>query len=155
VLPETDRVDPVDTADRERPFAMAEFGAMLVRVQTRERSVVDLATVVTWHSVRKPGDGVPSSNDDAVPSRGVLNQVSGDTAGILQAGMITGGVHWHSAPPVYAPMIAARPITEWNPFDLGFHRAIMIFGRSGAVRLPDLPTYLRREHDDELNELLK
>jgi hypothetical protein len=45
---------------------------------------------------------------------------------------------------------AGRPVTTWSAFDLGVHRAITVPGE----RLPDLPQYLRRTHDAELDEQL-
>ncbi|WP_410625638.1 tetratricopeptide repeat protein [Amycolatopsis sp. cmx-8-4] len=58
-------------------------------------------------------------------------------------------MHLHSRP-AGESLPAGRPITAWSAFDLGVHRAITIPGEP----LPDLPRYLRRAHDDELDHQL-
>ncbi|MFC6093919.1 hypothetical protein [Saccharothrix lopnurensis] len=73
-------------------------------------------------------------------------EMSGEAAAVVQAGSIMGGVHVslharHAAP---SP---ARPITEWHPFDLDVHRAVVVGGAG-------LPAYLPREHDQTLAEAL-
>jgi tetratricopeptide (TPR) repeat protein len=47
----------------------------------------------------------------------------------------------------------ARPVTGWSPFDLGVHRAITVPDAAGEP-LPDLPRYLRRAHDADIDEQL-
>lgn len=64
-------------------------------------------------------------------------------------GHLAGDVHLHSRPDG-EPVPAGRPITAWNAFTLGVHRAITVPGGP----LPDLPRYVRRAHDAELDELL-
>ncbi|KWX05859.1 hypothetical protein TH66_00550 [Carbonactinospora thermoautotrophica] len=44
---------------------------------------------------------------------------------------------------------AGRPVEEWDPFDLGVHRAIEVAGSTG-----ELPEYIPRPHDEELRDLL-
>ncbi|MDQ7808963.1 hypothetical protein Q5425_34955 [Amycolatopsis sp. A133] len=68
--------------------------------------------------------------------------------------MVKGDVHLHSPAPHGPAPGPARPITAWNPFDLGVHRAITVGGAPAGDRLPALPGYLRRPHDDELADLL-
>lgn len=68
--------------------------------------------------------------------------------------MVKGDVHLHSAAVPGAAPGAARPISGWNPFDLGVHRAITLGGQQVGDGLPALPGYLRRSHDDELADLL-
>ncbi|TQM78167.1 hypothetical protein FHX81_0423 [Saccharothrix saharensis] len=79
----------------------------------------------------------------------VRNEMSGEAAAVVQAGSITGGVHVsvHTRQAASSP---ARPITEWHPFDLDVHRAVT----AADARLPDLPAYVAREHDQELAGLL-
>ncbi|WP_216206299.1 hypothetical protein [Amycolatopsis aidingensis] len=66
---------------------------------------------------------------------------------VIQAGAIGGGVHLHGANPVGS--LTARPISRWGPLQLDVHRAIVVGGD-----LPELPGYLRREHDDRIDEYL-
>jgi hypothetical protein len=47
----------------------------------------------------------------------------------------------------------ARPITEWNPLDLGVHRAIDVSGGAGSSEAR-LTSYILRPHDRELSGLL-
>ena len=83
------------------------------------------------------------------------NTVSGETASVLQAGKITGDVHLHApATGIQRPRPAPRPIVEWNPFDLGVHKAITVPEGADGHPLPDLPGYLRRAHDSHLDDLL-
>lgn len=77
----------------------------------------------------------------------VRNELSGEATTVVQAGSITGGVHFASP---RRPAPTARVIASWHPFDLDVHPAITV----GAGRLPDLPPYVRRTHDDELDSLL-
>jgi tetratricopeptide (TPR) repeat protein len=76
--------------------------------------------------------------------------MTGHVGTVFQVGSISGDVHLHETPR-RAP--AARPVMEWSALDLDVHRAITV----GAGPLPDLPAYLRREHDrllrDHLSEL--
>ncbi|WP_103354448.1 hypothetical protein [Amycolatopsis sp. CA-128772] len=88
--------------------------------------------------------------DERISAR---NRVHGSTGPILQAGAVHGDVHLHPAPSPDPARVPARAIDGWNPFDLGVHRAITV-GGSAEDRLPDLPGYLRRPHDDELAGLL-
>lgn len=89
--------------------------------------------------------------DERISAR---NRVEGTTGPVLQAGAVHGDVHLHSAPPPGAARVPARPIAGWSAFDLGVHRAITLGGAPAGERLPDLPGYLRRTHDDELAGLL-
>ncbi len=73
----------------------------------------------------------------------IRNEMSGVARSVLQAGVM----HVHQAPARPDPAIVARPIGEWNPFDLDVHRAITT---PADAQLPELPGYLRRDHDDEL-----
>ena len=73
--------------------------------------------------------------------------MSGQAATVVQAGSIQGGGHVHARHAAPSP---ARPITQWHPFDLDVHRAATF----GTAHLPDLPTYLPRDHDRALVELL-
>lgn len=68
--------------------------------------------------------------------------------------MVKGDVHLHSVTSPGPVRFPARSIAEWNPFDLGVHRAITVGGPQTDDQLPDLPGYLRRPHDDELADLL-
>lgn len=77
----------------------------------------------------------------------VRNEVSAPATTVVQAGTITGDVHLG---PPGRPAPTARVIAAWHPFDLDVHPAITV----GASRLPDLPPYVRRAHDDELDALL-
>ena len=49
-----------------------------------------------------------------------------------------------------------RPIGRWDPFTLGVHHPITAIWRSpsGPADLPALPSYVLREHDQRLRELL-
>jgi tetratricopeptide (TPR) repeat protein/transcriptional regulator with XRE-family HTH domain len=49
-----------------------------------------------------------------------------------------------------------RPIGRWDPFTLGVHHPITTVWRSpsGPADLPELPSYVLREHDQRLRELL-
>jgi tetratricopeptide (TPR) repeat protein/transcriptional regulator with XRE-family HTH domain len=49
-----------------------------------------------------------------------------------------------------------RPIGRWDPFTLGIHHPITAVWRSpsGPADLPALPSYVLREHDQRLRELL-
>ncbi|MEU7529765.1 hypothetical protein AB0A74_28835 [Saccharothrix sp. NPDC042600] len=76
----------------------------------------------------------------------VRNELSGEATTVVQAGSITGGVHFGA---LGRPAPTARVIAEWHPFDLDVHPAITV----GAGRLPDLPPYVRRAHDDEVDAL--
>lgn len=83
------------------------------------------------------------------------NTVSGEAASVLQAGQITGDVHLHApAAGNPRPRPTPRSIVEWNPFDLGVHKAITVPESADGDPLPDLPGYLRRVHDNHLDELL-
>ncbi|MEQ0557900.1 hypothetical protein ABJI51_02370 [Amycolatopsis sp. NEAU-NG30] len=75
--------------------------------------------------------------------------MDGNAEAVLQVGHLAGDVHLHSRPDG-EPVPAGRPITAWNAFTLGVHRAITVPGGP----LPDLPRYVRRAHDAELDELL-
>lgn len=77
------------------------------------------------------------------------NEMSGTAKNVLQAGTVSGNVYIHSPQDGVDPLAAAvaRPITEWDPFDLDVHRAITT---STSVQLPELPRYARRDHDDKL-----
>jgi len=68
--------------------------------------------------------------------------------------VVKGDVHLHSVTSPGPVRFPARSIAEWNPFDLGVHRAITVGGPQTDDQLPDLPGYLRRPHDDELADLL-
>jgi TPR repeat protein len=52
------------------------------------------------------------------------------------------------------PLIAAMPVAEWNPVDLGVHRAIDVASALGNTAENGLTPYIRRPHDQELCELL-
>lgn len=67
--------------------------------------------------------------------------MSGEAATVVQAGVISGGVHLGR--PAVAPS-PPRPVREWHPFDLDVHRAV------GPAELPYLPAYLPRAHDAAL-----
>ncbi|NUT93329.1 MAG: hypothetical protein HOY78_15045 [Saccharothrix sp.] len=77
----------------------------------------------------------------------VRNEVSAPATTVVQAGTITGDVHLGLSG---RPVPTARVVAAWHPFDLDVHPAITV----GAGRLPDLPPYVRRAHDDELDALL-
>ncbi|MFD7656605.1 hypothetical protein ACFV4N_21755 [Actinosynnema sp. NPDC059797] len=68
-------------------------------------------------------------------------EMSGEAATVVQAGVISGGVH--PGRPAVAPS-PPRPVREWHPFDLDVHRAV------GPAELPYLPAYLPRAHDAAL-----
>lgn len=74
------------------------------------------------------------------------NDLSGEASNVVQAGTVTGGVHFHGTAGPGRPG-TARPIGLWDPFDLDVHRAITV----ATTGLPALPAYLRRGHDDELD----
>ncbi|MFI9010974.1 hypothetical protein ACIGNX_27425 [Actinosynnema sp. NPDC053489] len=82
-------------------------------------------------------------------SDSVRNEMSGESAAVVQAGSIAGGVHMY-AHIRHNALSPARPISEWHPFDLDVHRAVT----AGENRLPDLPAYVAREHDRALVDLL-
>ncbi|MEV4311343.1 hypothetical protein [Actinocrispum sp. NPDC049592] len=77
----------------------------------------------------------------------IRNEMSGVARSVLQAGVM----HVHQAPMRPDPAVVARPIGEWNPFDLDVHRAI---STPADAQLPELPGYLRRDHDDVLAQLI-
>ncbi|PPK63174.1 hypothetical protein V5P93_004110 [Actinokineospora auranticolor] len=76
------------------------------------------------------------------------NEVRGRSGLVVQAQVIHGGVHLPGA--ATGPALVARPVDEWDPFDLDVHRAIHV---EGGDALPPLPRYLPREHDDLLDEV--
>ncbi|MEV0701690.1 hypothetical protein AB0I53_27770 [Saccharopolyspora sp. NPDC050389] len=85
-----------------------------------------------------------------MPDEIARNEATGEFTHLLQAGTVNGEVHFH-APHTARTSRPPRPVTEWSPFDLDVHRAIEASrSRAGEV-LPELPSYLRRNHDDELD----
>jgi pentatricopeptide repeat protein len=96
--------------------------------------------------LRWEGGGRRRTLDERAP---IHNRLDGDAEAVLQVGHVAGDVHLHSRP-AGEPLPAGRPITAWSAFDLGVHRAITVPGEP----LPDLPRYLRRAHDAELDHQL-
>ncbi|MFI0470401.1 hypothetical protein ACH347_40590 [Saccharopolyspora sp. 5N102] len=87
-----------------------------------------------------------------MPDEIARNEAAGEFTHLLQAGTVNGEVHFH-APHTARPGRPPRPVTEWDPFDLDVHRAIEAPPAEEA--LPELPPYLRRAHDDELDAELR
>ncbi|MCI2418805.1 hypothetical protein MOQ72_15290 [Saccharopolyspora sp. K220] len=79
------------------------------------------------------------------------NEATGDFTNVVQAGTIAGDVHLH-APQTAARGPVPRPVGDWTPFDLDVHRAIVL--SAANEQLPELPRYLRRTHDGELDAQL-
>jgi hypothetical protein len=51
-----------------------------------------------------------------------------------------------------ARLPAARPVTAWEPFELGIRPVLAVPGHAGAsVGLPEIPPYIAREHDVEID----
>ena len=48
---------------------------------------------------------------------------------------------------------ANRPVTDWDPFQLGVHRPVDPIPGTPVVR--DLPEYVERAHDAQVRDLLK
>ncbi|MGW5647012.1 hypothetical protein ACWEV3_26375 [Saccharopolyspora sp. NPDC003752] len=87
-----------------------------------------------------------------MPDEIARNEAAGEFTHLLQAGTVNGEVHFH-APHTARSGRPPRPVTEWGPFDLDVHRAIQAPPAEEA--LPELPSYLRRAHDDELDAELR
>ncbi|WP_409491008.1 hypothetical protein [Amycolatopsis sp. cmx-11-12] len=95
-------------------------------------------TTPTSPRSRPPAPSTRSESDRA--------DVSGKATTVLQAGTIEGGVHIHPGSPSPAP-VSAKPIMEWDPFDLDVHHAIRLDDSPTTVGETALPKYLRRDHE--------
>ena len=62
---------------------------------------------------------------------------------------------YHGAPEPsrrVARLSAAQPVTAWEPFELGIRPVLAVPGHAGAsVGLPELPPYVARDHDAEID----
>lgn len=79
------------------------------------------------------------------------NSVPGEAGWVLQARDIR-EVHLHSAD-ASAESLSRRPIGDWHPYALQVHKALSV--PSPDVPLPLLPAYVRRNHDDALDDELR
>ncbi|WP_143267723.1 tetratricopeptide repeat protein [Amycolatopsis alba] len=102
-----------------------------------------------WRADHAHVSTVVASRSQYQERSGPRNEVSGMATTVLQAGSIAGGVHIHPTSPSAAP-VSAKPIMEWDPFDLDVHHAIRLDDSTTTVGETALPKYLRRDHDEEL-----
>ncbi|MEU3647265.1 hypothetical protein AB0E59_28055 [Lentzea sp. NPDC034063] len=75
------------------------------------------------------------------------NSVKGNAHAVVQADQV-GAVHINSVRTGRRP--AGRPVESWDPFALQIHRPLEVPGLDEP--LPALTGYVRREHDDKLDE---
>lgn len=96
-------------------------------------------------------DALSAAEPDGEAGPPTRNAIDGDASSVVQAGTISGGVHFHGVSTTPRPV--GRRIAEWDPFDLDVHRAIAVPTPVGE--LPRLPRYVRRGHDDVVDSLLR
>lgn len=90
-----------------------------------------------------PRDG---ASDDGAR---VVNRIGSADGGIVQAGAVHGGVHFHGAR-VPRPRPPVRPVSAWTARDLGVHASITV----GDGESAEPPRYVVRRHDEVVRRLV-
>lgn len=68
-------------------------------------------------------DALSAAEPDGEAGPPTRNAIDGDASSVVQAGTISGGVHFHGVSTTPRPV--GRRIAEWDPFDLDVHLSLI------------------------------
>ena len=103
-----------------------------------------------WEAARATTPGVPRIPDKASRNNllsSTMARPKEENASASKAAALADG-----APK--SGFVARKSVNEWNPIDLGVHPAIREHLDAGLDTTGELPTYVRREHDERISALI-